>query len=187
MAKAKTKPAQDAADATTDAGPSHIKVQGILFPVSPRYAEGHPLTAQEAAVLNQTLYENLRNNFASHIRKTVEESAKAAGVEAEGHTLSEDEVSILQAKFAEYAQAYTFAAPRAGRTPVDPLQREMRAIAKERILAALAAKNVSVKSLPEGKMDEFIATAIERRPEIREEAQRRLDARKIAADDLIDL
>lgn len=186
MAKAKNKTTEQDATTAPDA-PTTIKVQGILFPVSPRYSEGHPLTAQEAAVLNQTLYENLRNNFATHIRKSVEESAKAAGVEHDTHTLSEDEVSTLQAKFVEYAAAYTFAAPRAGRTPVDPLQREMRAIAKERILAALAAKNVSVKSLPEGKMDEFIATAIANRPEIKDEAQRRLDARKAAADDILDL
>lgn len=51
MAKAKNKPETATTDA--DVAPT-IKVQGIVFPVTPRYAEGHVLSNEEAKVLNQT-------------------------------------------------------------------------------------------------------------------------------------
>lgn len=186
MAKKKSAEPQDAPG---DATPTAIKVQGIMFPVTARYAEGHVLTAQEALTLNQTLFENLRNNFAAHIRKAVEAKAKAEGT-PEGESPSPftaDELNDLQVKFAEYAASYTFSAPRATRAPVDPVEREMRAIAKERVVAALTAKNISQKALPEGKMDEYITSLIERRPEIREEAERRVAARKEIAADILDI
>lgn len=184
MAKAK-KTADTVETQDTDA-PTTIKIQGILFPATPRYAEGHPLTAQEALVLNQTLFENLRNNFASHIRKALD--AKREG-QPEDFTpeFTADELNDLQVKFGEYASAYSFSAPRAPRTPVDPLQREMRAIAKDRVMAALAKKNISVRALPEGKMDEYITALLAKYPDIQEEAQRRIAARKEIAEDILDL
>ena len=55
-----------------------ITVQGFTLSVPVPYAEGHTLTEAEAAVLNQTLAENLRNNFGSQIKKSRED------LEAEG-------------------------------------------------------------------------------------------------------
>jgi hypothetical protein len=39
-------------------------IKGQTFTMLPRYAEGHICTAGEAAALNQTLRENVRNNLA---------------------------------------------------------------------------------------------------------------------------
>jgi hypothetical protein len=46
-----------------------ITISGQQFNVAPRYEEGHELTAGEASALNQTLFENIRNNLASRHKK----------------------------------------------------------------------------------------------------------------------
>lgn len=65
----------------------------MLSEVSNRYKAGHVLNENEAGVLNQTLAENLRNNFASKVRDGVE-----AGVDDE----------TLQQQFDDYATDYEF-------------------------------------------------------------------------------
>lgn len=46
-----------------------ITISGTQYNVAPRYAEGHTLNANEAAALNQTYFENLRNNFAGKAKE----------------------------------------------------------------------------------------------------------------------
>ena len=46
-----------------------ITIAGKPFQVQPKYAEGHTLNANEAATLNQTFFENLRNNFAGKAKE----------------------------------------------------------------------------------------------------------------------
>ncbi len=184
MAKAKNTPATDTTEAP--AGPSQLKIQGLLFPFISRYSAGHVMTAEEALVLDQTLAENLRNNFASKIRAKAEEIAKAT---PEGETprgFTEEELTSLQNDFQAYAQSYVFRAPRAGSGPVDPIERTARKMAKELVMTALAAKNIKHTSLPEGKMEEFITAVLARKPEIMDEAKRRVEAAKAGAADLLD-
>lgn len=189
MARAKNTAAQEAATSDEASGPTVIKVQGILFPVTPRYAAGHVMTHEEALTLNQTLFENLRNNFASHVKsatEAAEAAAKETGEEFLG--LPAETLNELQAKFAEYAASYVFRAPRPGRAPADPIEREMAKIAKERVTALLQSKKIAVKSLPEGKMAEYIETVLAKRgDEIRAEAVERVAKRKAVSEDLIDL
>lgn len=187
MAKAKnTATAGETTDAGIPAGPSQLKIQGLLFPFISRYAAGHVLTGEEALVLDQTLAENLRNNFASKIRAKSDEIAKAT---PEGETprgFTEEELTAFQNDFQAYASSYVFRAPRAGSGPQDPVERTARKIAKEMVMAALSAKNIKSNSLPEGKMEEFISAVLSRKPEIMEEAKRRVEASKTSALDLLD-
>ena len=44
--------------------PHTITIAGKPFTVEPKFEAGHVLTANEASTLNQTWFENLRNNFA---------------------------------------------------------------------------------------------------------------------------
>jgi len=70
-----------------------ITIQGALFRVPIRYAAGHVLTEGEASALNQTLHENLRNNFARKVSEGTE-----AGVPQE----------TLQQQLDDYANDYQF-------------------------------------------------------------------------------
>lgn len=152
-----------------------ITVQGQSFTLASLYAAGHVCNENEAYTLNQTRAENIRNNFA----KTVKE---ALGTESE---LSDEAKTDLQAKLTSYASEYEFNGRRAGRAPVDPTEREARKMAKGLVLAALRSKEIDVDTLPEGKLDELIDGALSKRPDIREEAKRRIAAAKSLAQEVL--
>lgn len=166
--------------------PVALKIQGIAFAFTPRYSEGHVLTEEEAKVLNQTLGENLRNNFATRIRAKEAEIAKAAAANSEpARGFTAEEIAQFKADFAAYEAEYTFRAPRVGSGPADPVQREANRIAKSIVLAALSARKIEVKSLGEGKMDELVARVIATKPEVMDEARRRVAAIQEAGDDIL--
>jgi hypothetical protein len=176
MAKSK-KAAQ--AEPVSDATQSHeahgIVIQGLVFPVSTPYAEGHTINEAEANTLNQVRSENLRNNFANQVKKA-KEAPKG---------LTEEAKAALAEAFAKYDAEYVFAGKRMSKTPVDPVAREAHKIAKSKILEQLRKKNIDPKSLAEGKMDDLIAGVLSKYPSITEEAQRRVAASKSVADELL--
>lgn len=189
MAKAKnTAPATDAPAPVADpAAAIPIKVQGMIFSYPPKYFEGHVLSAEEAAVLNQTFGENLRNNFASRIRaemEKIEEAATAAGETPRAFT--QEEQDAFAADFTTYAATYTFKSPRVGAGPIDPVEREAHKIATALVKAKLSERNIKPSSLPEGKMEEYVKGALAKRPEIRDEARRRVEALQNASGDILD-
>jgi hypothetical protein len=156
-----------------------ITIQGLEFEVMQPYSEGHQLTAGEAAALNQTLAENLRNNFAPAVRKAVAEYRKANGLAEDAEVpvtnLDRDE---LQQNLDKYAEDYEFGVGRAGgiRAPKDPIEREAHRIAQEKVKAALATKNVKLSSVSKEKMDELVKGVIAKYPAITEEAKRRVSS-----------
>lgn len=98
-----------------------LRIADIEFTAPFKYAEGHVLSAIEAKVLNQTRFENLRNNFAATVK---------ASVEGKEGAIPQDQ---LQAKFAEYEAAYEFSQPGTGGTKaaLDPVEREAISIATD--------------------------------------------------------
>lgn len=187
MAKAKSATQTDTTESPADPNaPITIKVQGMFFSFSPRYHEGHVLTAIEADVLNQTFGENLRNNFASKIRAAEEALAKDLPEGQEPRAFTEEERTAFANDFSAYASTYTFKAPRVGAGPVDPIEHEANKIAKAIIVAHLAKKNIKASSLPEGKLTELVKGLLAKQPQIRDEATRRVEALKTAGDDALD-
>jgi len=162
-----------------------LKIQGMIFPFSPRYAEGHVLSNEEAKVMNQTLGENLRNNFASRIRAAVTEIEKATPAGEAARSFTAEELEKFQTDFTAYQSTYIFKAPRQGPGPLDPIEREMQKIAKNIILSALETNRTKVSTLPEGQMAAWIKTLCAEKPEIREEAMRRVEVTKSASSDLL--
>lgn len=108
-----------------------IQIAGVNFEAPFKYAEGHVLTAVEAKALNQTRFENLRNNFATTVKASNE--GKEGSVSADN----------LATTFAEYEAAYDFATPGAGGSTsrtLDPIEKEAFGLARDMVKAALAAK-----------------------------------------------
>jgi len=127
---------------TQETGVRTLIIQGVTFNMTERYAEGHPLTAKEAGVMNQTLAENLRNNFA----KTV----IASNEKAEGAIPA----SRLQEAFDEYAAEYEFATKRTGSTKgLDPIEKEALRLAKGTVHAKLKANGRPLRA-PKDASDE---------------------------------
>jgi hypothetical protein len=151
-----------------------VTIQGEMYEIPAPYAEGHQLSAIEAAVLNQTFSENVRNNVAARMKKRAEANEPA---------FTAEEVE-------SYALSYTFEAktvrgPRA--EAVDPVEREARNLAKSAVMDFLRKKNRTFKSIAETKearaewLDGMIDKLLEAKPEYRENAKALVAARKAAS------
>lgn len=138
-----------------------IVIQGYDFTIPAPYAEGHALTANEAAAFNQLYAENIRNNSASRI-KAAKEAAEKQGVEFSLDTwmVGEGEDAVtLRASIEDYAAGYEFGARRTStKEPVDPVQREAFRIAKEVVSKQLSDKGIKQKDLAEGVYDAHVET-----------------------------
>jgi hypothetical protein len=198
--KGTTRMTEDTANASQGSGIQTITIQGYEFEAPAPYTEGHQLSTAEAAALNQLLAENLRNNFRTTVQDAKDKTLKAAktnGSYAEGDEvpLSDDILLELQLAFTKKAEDYEFAGRRGTRAPVDPVEREAYKMAKAWVLAALKKNKSAVgdpapidpKSLPEGKLDQYINGLLTKRPDIREEAKRRVSASQTIASDALNV
>lgn len=165
----------------TDTPHGEITIQGGTFSYPRPYAAGtHELTEGEASTLNQTLGENLRNNFAATIRGKFEDYRKANNMAEDAEVgidvLDKDE---LDAEFADYAAKYEFGVRQASagpRQPADPVGKEAHKIAWERIKAMLTQKGIKLDSVDKEKRAALVKQVIEKYPDVTEEAQRRVQA-----------
>lgn len=151
---------------------AEITIQGKTFSAPMPFAAGHVLTDVEAAVLNQTFHENLRNNFAGKMKKAQEDK----------------QAELTQADFDAYAAQYKFGVrPTGVARETDPVRSEAKKLARDQITIALKARGFKIKELPEGKMDELIEEALVKHPKFLEQAKQIVDARKSAVAGLADL
>ena len=136
-------------------------------------------TAGEAAALNQTLAENLRNNFAKKVKE----------VKGENATVSDEVKAKLDEELALYEATYSFDKVRAVRAPrqtfVDPVEREAFKSASAFVEAALNAKGLSKKALKPENFKQLVLDVLAKRPEIREAARRHVEALNAVAHDAI--
>lgn len=148
---------------------TQVTIQGETFEIATPYVAGPiELSEAEAATLNQTRIENIRNNLAGKI-KSLKEKNLSLDSAAEG----DEQGRTYRAIFTEYADSYEFGVRAAStREPVDPVQREARRIAKEMLAGALKAKGVKVKDLDPDKYEAMVAT-VAARDEVQKEAKRR--------------
>lgn len=159
--------------APEEVGRKEITIAGISYSAPLPYAEGHVLTAGEAAAMNQVLHENVRNNMALRVTKAKEELQ-------EGVTLDE---AKLRGEFEAYAQSYEFGTRNAGgsatpRASLDPVEREAINLAKQLVRQALKANNYSIKAVGEEKIGELAKELLANNPAITEQAKSIVESRK---------
>jgi hypothetical protein len=157
-----------------------IKIQGAVFQAPMPFAAGHVVSEIEAKVLNQTFAENLRNNFASQVKKALEDE-KVESTEQ----LSDEALEKLRAAFDEYAAGYQFAGPRQTRAPVDPIEREANRLAADIIRSKLRAKKIDIKTVSnfDDLVEKFLASPAGE--EIKAEAKRRVEQLKAVANEAL--
>lgn len=134
---------------------STIGIQSLEFEVPAPFVEGHQLRANEAAVLNQTYAENLRNNFAPQVKQALTEDGPL-------------DVAALQSKLNEYVLTYDFGVRRgSGRSTVrDPVTKEAFKLAREAVTTALRKKGITSKEAGAEKLAEMTKAVFERHSEI---------------------
>src|SRR6056297_1178047 len=136
-----------------------ITIQGFRLNAPAPFAEGHPLTEVEAGVLNQTLAENLRNNFGSQLKKSKEDA------EAEGNVFDPNPEQLQEA-FDAYVAEYEFGAKKGGGgVTVDPVERKARALAKDTIKRAIQHKGAKLKDVGTEKLNELTETYFQQNSE----------------------
>jgi hypothetical protein len=130
-----------------------ITIQGHDFATSQPYAAGHVATEAEAKALNQVRAENLRNNFASQMKR----------VKGDAETFTDEQLAALQTAFAEYDVGYEFtlASVGGGKRETDPVQAEAKKIAKTLIAAKLSAEGRTIKSIDPDVLANAIAKVAE--------------------------
>ena len=154
-----------------------ITIQGEMLSVQDKYAEGDTINALEAAALNQTRAENMRNNQASNIKK-IQVAHKEAG---EPETLTADELAQVQSDLDDYAATYVFSAG-GGRT-TDPIDKEAKLIAGTMLDGLLAKAGVTKKAYGEDKYAAKI-TEIMGMPAVRADAEKRVGERNALANSI---
>lgn len=141
-----------------------ITIAKRQFAVSPRYAEGHVLTANEASTLNQTLFENLRNNFA----KKAEEGG-------------------TQEEFDAYAEAYQFGVRTGGGGGSrDPVEIEAMNLARDAVRNRILSKGMKLADFTAKAISEAAAKLVDGNPSYRETARQRVAQMQAVAAESID-
>jgi hypothetical protein len=151
-----------------------VTIAGVTVAVPLPFSEGHVLSANEAAVLNQTFGENIRNNNASAFRKVIEESG------------GKPDVSLLQTTIDTYILDYEFGVRRGGGGggSRDPVTTEAMKIARELLRNSLKAKGIKVSEVGAEQLNKLAAEAIEKHPQIREQAEVSVAARQAAVESI---
>ena len=144
------------------------------------FAEGHVLNAVEAATLNQTWMENLRNNTRTMLAKAAEAAA------ANGEPFDPD---AFRAAFSEYESEYEFGGSRRSGDPVEAEAMKLATDAARKLLRSKNYKLSEVKSSDLRKVAEKILA--KKRDSLMARAASIIEAKRAAGsselDDLGDL
>lgn len=143
-----------------------LKIQELSFNIPQPFGEGHVCTTSEAGVLNQTLAENTRNNWADRVKKAKEEATDEAPFDH----------AKMQAGIDEYLEDYAFGVRR-GRGPSDPIERETLTIAKDVVKTALREKGFKLGDISPEDINRLADELIAANSDIAKEAKRRVDQR----------
>jgi len=144
----------------------NVTIQGRQFVIPAPYAEGHSLDAAEAAAINQLYAENVRNNFASRIKKAEDDKTTPPG----------------QTELDGYCAEYKFGFRQPGAPKLDPVESEARKLARVAVLESLKKKGTKAKDLAEGQLDELVKGAVAKYPVFREKAKAIVETRASALD-----
>jgi hypothetical protein len=143
---------------------------GVSVSVPQPYAEGHVLSSLEADKLNHVLADNIRTSLTAKLKRL----AGAEGFDPEA----------VAADFQSYADAYTFVV-RSPRVATDPIEKEANKIAKEQVFAAIRRKGGNPTDYSAEQLSEYIAKVRQHKPEILDEAKRRIESSRQMAGDLL--
>src|SRR5262245_11811358 len=159
---------------TDGLGYDQITIQGLKFKVPYRYAAGHILKENEAGALNQTYFENLRNNFAKKVAEGVE-----AGTDP----------GVLQQQLDDYEAEYEFGVRGGGGGyRGDPVRTLAMNLARDLIRRTLKSKGIDMELWPAPKVTQAAQQLLEAQGDdgkIMVHARQQVEAEKKAADEAL--
>lgn len=164
----------------TDSTPRHAHTAaGETIHAPYVFAEGHALTAKEAAWVNSNLAGVVANSLAGDVRR-----AKDAGKPIDVATYQ----TLFDEKFARYELGESNRGGGEGAS-VDPVERAAHRIATDRVKALAKAKGLNIRTLMEtkdaegnSKLSALVATYLERNPDVLELARAQVEAQNALTD-----
>lgn len=157
-------------------------IGGVLVQVPAPYAAGQTIGEGEAAMLNQTLAENFSNNLRKKIAEHVPEGSP------EGTTAREATPDEAQALVDSYAASYEPGVRKSGgggRKTLDPIEREMRVIARDSLNNLLKKQGVKRNEVDYDELLEQVLT--EHEEQLRTKATKIVQAREKNSLDELDV
>lgn len=154
-------------------------IRSIVLKVPMPFVEGYVLKSNEADVMNQTLKENARNNFAPRIK----------ALQDAGTAVTPQVMATLQKELDAYLDSYIFGARTGGiGGQRDPVLTEAMGMARTIVKKGIAKKGDQKVSEVSGKViTQMAKELLEKHPKrdtIFKEAKRRVDARDSAIDEI---
>jgi hypothetical protein len=131
-------------DYNTDTPRNERTIAGVKVSVIAPYAAGYTINEGEAAMLNQTLAENFSNNLREKIGEYVPEGSPE-GTEARVAS-PEEAQAIVDTYMAEYVPGVRRAGA-GGARALDPVEKEMKAIAQTKLDELLKGKGLTRKKV----------------------------------------
>jgi hypothetical protein len=121
-----------------------VTIANHTFTVPAPYADGHVLSANEAAALNQLLGENIRNNMASAVKLALDGAPAVEGKDGkpgkDAVPPTHDSAAAFQPEIDKYVAGYEFGVGSVRVT--DPVEKETIALATQIVKDALAKKGL---------------------------------------------
>lgn len=154
-----------------------ITISEVTLNVISPFREGDVLNAEQANVLNQTLAENLRNNFAATVKATKE---AAGGVE-------NVDVSALQNVLNEYTKEYEFGARRSSGIAVNPIEKIAISLARDVVKKTLKSQGKDLKAFSAEQLTDLAKGAVAKYPHFMQKAEAIHAAKKEAGSEALDL
>jgi hypothetical protein len=149
-----------------------LTIQKLQFRIPMPYVAGPiELTEGEAAALNQTYAENIRNNFATQMKTAAEATPPKA---------------LTQTDLDTYVASYAFGKRSGGVRSRDPIAAEERRLAKDAITSRIIAVGKKVKDYSPEQLAEMVAKVVET-GKFRAQAEAVVAARSSTVDPLADL
>lgn len=132
-----------------------ISIAGKSFEAADRYQAGHTVNENEAAVLNQTLMENVGNNLREAVKTHTGDPAE------------------LQSKFAEYVEKYQFGVrtARGPSAPSDPVGAEAHRLAVAFIKEKIRTAGKQIKAYTAAQINLAATGVVEKDPSYRVQAE----------------
>lgn len=140
-----------------------ITIAGVTFQAPLRFGAGHSLSDSEAAALNSLLHREV----GAKIKGQIEKVQKAG---------EEIDVQALQSVLLDLAASHDFTVKSVN--SFDPIQREAFKILRPLLMNGLKKKGIDVKSISPEKIEELLHTLLLKKPDVYQEAKRRVRAIK---------
>lgn len=176
----------DASAKTDAAAPSEYterRLRGMIFKFPNRFKVGQVLTAEDALLCNSARASLIASGFSDRLAAMLDPNRTEKQEDGTEKKLGRATDREIYEKFTAYEENYVYN-PRGDSTPLDPVEAEIRKIARSKLTAGLKAKGLTLQGLPKEEQDNALNLYITKhREKLEKEAKKILAEAEASLDD----